>query len=519
MNLSFEKMPLFQKTNIARNLFSQRKLAVIYFQINDLHLFENFFGSSVVLQATERASRIQEKLGSQNLPGYINIQHLDQGSYIIIFDPRGMDSRDIMNTLIKIKPLIREEVNKVFFPMTGQKADITMGYSFLTCDNGHSFEEALYKATMDAKQTSACKIDFNELPLLQELQDIIERPSINIVYQPIMNLSTSSILGWEALARGPLNSHFHSPLSLFNFAEECGLLFPLERSCREQAVKNLGQITQDQKLFLNIHPKTLVDPKFKTGETLRLLKKFSINPENIVFEITERHSTKDFTLFYESLNHYRQQGYLVAVDDLGAGYSGLFSIAEIKPDFIKIDMSLTHGVDKNPAKRALVEAIITFAEKIDAKVIAEGIETRSQLESFIEMGAHFGQGYFLAKPDNPKPVPVFNFSSYARKEIFASAKFFGRMKVRELCEPSFTVQSSTRISAIKQYFEDDNPISAIVVCEGEKPVGLIMSHHLDQQLSYFYGVALFYSRDVTHLMDPEPLMVDVEDMVEDVAKK
>ncbi len=514
---------IFQKTNVARNLFVNRNLAVMYFQVNDLSLFENFFGSSIVMQGMEKASRTLNSLCKEHLPAYKNITQFDHCSHIVIFEPEKMTPQDILNLMVKMKPVIRENINKVFFPMTGQKADLAMGYSLMHSSNNgggaSTFEEAIYKAAMDARQASTCKINFDELPLLQELKAIIEEPRINTVYQPIMDFKTNKILGWEALSRGPENGHFHTPLSLFDFAEETGLLFALERTCREQAVKNIGSYEKEQKLFLNIHPKTLVDPHFKTGETMRLLKKYGITPENVVFEITERHSTKNFTLFYESLNHYRQQGYMVAVDDLGAGYNGLFSIAEIKPDFIKIDMSLTQGVESNPAKRALVEAIITFADKMDSKVIAEGIETRSQLEALIAMGAHFGQGYFLSSPAFPKPAPVFNFKTYAPKEILTRAKFFGGMKISELMGKSLMVNKDTRISEIKKYFEDDDPISAIVVCDEEKPIGLIMSHHLDQQLSYYYGVALFYSRDVTHLMDSDPLIVDSDDLVEEVANK
>ncbi len=515
-----EDNSLFLKGGMFKNLFSKRRLVLLYFQINDLHLFENFYGSSIVMQAMGRASRVLKNLSNDLLPAFHKVEQFDYCGHIIIFEAGNTAPRDILNLLVKIKPVLRENINKVLFPMTGQKADLSMGYSFVSADNGaRSFEEAVYRAALEARQSSACKINFNELPLLQELKSIIELHKISVVYQPIMDFKTNRILGWESLSRGPDNSHFHTPLALFEFAEEAGLLFHLERTCREQALKMIGSLEKDQKLFLNIHPKTLVDPNFKTGETLNLLEKYGLSPGNVVFEITERHSTKNFTLFFESLNHYRQQGYLVAVDDLGAGYNGLFSIAEIKPDFIKVDMSLTQGVESNPAKRALVEAVITFAEKMNSKVIAEGIETRAQLEALIAMGAHFGQGYYLSKPAFPRPCPVFNFNSYAPREILSRANFFGSMKISELTENSIMVNKDTKISAIKKYFEDDDPISAIVVCDHERPIGLIMSHHLDQQLSYFYGVALFYSRDVTHLMDSSPLVVDSGDLVEEVANK
>ena len=125
---------------------------------------------------------------------------------------------------------------------------------------------------------------------------------------------------------------------LFDFAEQSGKLFALERLCREKALQNLGAMAQGQKLFLNIHPKTMADPEFTHGQTLELIEEAGLSPENVVFEITERHSINEFALFPRKLDHYRSQGYLVAVDDAGAGYSGLTSVAQIRPEFIKIDM-------------------------------------------------------------------------------------------------------------------------------------------------------------------------------------
>jgi EAL domain-containing protein (putative c-di-GMP-specific phosphodiesterase class I) len=119
----------------------------------------------------------------------------------------------------------------------------------------------------------------------------------------------------------------------------------------------------DQKIFVNVHPNTINDPAFTEGETVRILQDLHIKPKNVVFEITERHHIDDFTSLNRTLTHYRDQGFLVAVDDLGCGSSTLQSIAEIRPDYIKIDVSLVRGVHKDGVKKALMETFVTFAEK------------------------------------------------------------------------------------------------------------------------------------------------------------
>ena len=123
---------------------------------------------------------------------------------------------------------------------------------------------------------------------------------------------------------------------LFDFAEEAGAIFALEKVCREAAIQGFSGSDQGGRLFCNVHPRTLLDPAFTPGETRRLLDKYGLEPRSVVLEITERHNINDFKVFHRTLDHYRAAGYGVAVDDVGTGYSGLASIAEIKPDFMTV---------------------------------------------------------------------------------------------------------------------------------------------------------------------------------------
>lgn len=245
---------------------------------------------------------------------------------------------------------------------------------------------------------------FNLNTINDELIDIIERKAISTVYQPIISLRNGEFLGFEALTRGPETSALRSPLELFRVAEESGCLYPLERICREKAIKSFAKPAVDTYLFLNLNPQSLKDPQFTPGLTRKLLHKKGLREEQIVFEITERQSIDDFEAFKIALLHYRRQGYLVAIDDAGAGYSSLQAIAELEPDFIKLDKSLIKGFDKNHVKAAIVEAFVTLTNKLGSKVIVEGIETLSEFKKAQELKVHYAQGYFIARPDNPCPV-------------------------------------------------------------------------------------------------------------------
>ncbi|WP_187273831.1 EAL domain-containing protein [Paenibacillus sp. N3.4] len=166
-----------------------------------------------------------------------------------------------------------------------------------------------------------------------QFHDMIEHQLIYSVYQPIVSLQDGQVLGYEALTRGPKGSPFHSPLAMFEFAEQLGELYALEKLAREKAIQGSILEHTQQLLFINISSQVLYDPGFVPGKTLEILQKYNLRPSNVVFEITERSSIEDFTLAQKILEHYRKQGYRIAIDDAGAGYSSLQAIAELQSRF------------------------------------------------------------------------------------------------------------------------------------------------------------------------------------------
>ncbi|UII57039.1 EAL domain-containing protein [Cytobacillus spongiae] len=261
---------------------------------------------------------------------------------------------------------------------------------------------------MNRLTSSAQLVETEEdLIMRKEFRSILMNKSLTMFFQPIINFRTGDNFGFEALTRGPLDSKFHSPLHLFQYAEKLGLLYPLEKIARELAFKNSHSLLQNgEKLFINISSQVVHDPSFTPGHTASLLEQFDVNPEEVVFEITERSAIEDFTTFREALNHYRDQGFEIAIDDAGAGYSSLQAISEIMPDYIKIDRSLISNIDENDVKKHILEAFVTFAQKMNSTIIAEGIETSEELRTVMDLGIDCGQGYYLARPNFPvKEVP------------------------------------------------------------------------------------------------------------------
>jgi len=245
-----------------------------------------------------------------------------------------------------------------------------------------------------------------------------------------------------------------------------------------------------------------------------------MNPDNVVFEVTERHPIKDFSLFNRSLKHYRDQGFMVAVDDVGDGFSTIRSIAELRPDYIKIDISLVRGIHKDRVKTALMETLVTFAEKIGSEIIAEGIEDDAELVSLVNSGVHYGQGYFFGKPAYPKQITTeeaylktLRFINNGRQQILKNA-----FPIGDIVDETIAVDGHVPVKDVKALFEENTEMSSIVVIEHNKPCGLIMRQHLDKHLGKKYGYALYYEKPVSRIMDKMPLIVDNQTPVELVSQ-
>ncbi|UFT98272.1 EAL domain-containing protein [Radiobacillus kanasensis] len=237
-----------------------------------------------------------------------------------------------------------------------------------------------------------------------ELQKVIRSKLLTTYFQPIFDLSTSSIIGYEALNRPPFSKQFPNTESFYDYIGQTNQAFRFDLYCRNTAFERFFDNRQknpslDEKLlFINIHPQVLLDSDYRSGETLQLLNKYELSPNQIVFELTEKKAVKDYVLFEKMLSHYREQGFRIAVDDAGSGYNSLKSVVQLKPEFIKLDKSLIHHMDQNADQQKMVSLLLDFANESHTSVIAEGIERVEDLSILQEKGVHYGQGYLLGKP-------------------------------------------------------------------------------------------------------------------------
>ena len=228
------------------------------------------------------------------------------------------------------------------------------------------------------------------------IRRVLDARQIKVVYQPLVDLRTKKIFAYEALVRS-LSSDFDSPMSLFAAAVQGACTGELGRLIREMAIKDCPT----HPLFLNIHPAELND-KFVVQPDDPIFR----HSEDVYLEITEGVPLSHFRLCQSILSEVRGRGIYLVVDDLGAGYSNLKYIADLHPRVVKLDRDLIMGLKKDTRLFKLVSGIVVLCRELEARVVAEGIETAEELEAVVEAGVRFGQGYLLARPAFPPPPTV-----------------------------------------------------------------------------------------------------------------
>jgi EAL domain-containing protein (putative c-di-GMP-specific phosphodiesterase class I) len=290
------------------------------------------------------------------------------------------------------------------FPYIKNPPPVEVGYAMAVHNPLIHPERILRRAVDDALDYAAHSRRAEQILVRERLQDIILRERVVTAYQPIMRLKERTVLGFEALSRGPRGSGLEGADALFGAATEHNLLVELDRLCRKRALLSSGRIPSNAKIFVNTLPATIRDPQFRGKALIDFLHKAQVAPDRIVIEITEKLVIDNYNLFRETMAYFTDLGMSFAVDDVGAGYSGLEAIARLKPTYLKIDMLLVRDVHVSLVNREMVKAIIALGQGIGSQVIAEGIQTDDEVRALGDMGVDWGQGYVLARPDvGPEP--------------------------------------------------------------------------------------------------------------------
>jgi EAL domain-containing protein (putative c-di-GMP-specific phosphodiesterase class I) len=380
----------------ARGAIQQRgELVVLYFNFVRYAKIEEIYGwekLDAVLGTTANAMReflAESPLSTARLA--VNFPNDDD---FVLFDIPAeghtpTSDAQITEIVGKLQDHVASRIERVHGSEIAALVDIYVGHSHVRHAPKVRLERLIYRGIREAANASRSIEQREHARKVSDLRESLRTRGVYIEYHPIVVTNTREVFGYEALARGSMRS-LRRPEVMFEVAASANLVWELSRLCRSRAIEGMkAQLREGELLFINIDPHDFSDPDFNEAE-LEVE-----DPRRIVIEITERTAITDYPKFRERLAAFRERGYRFAVDDAGSGYAGLGSIANLEPDFIKLDISLINGIDENFIKQNLVETMVRFANDQGAMVIAEGVEREEEYQAVKLLGVHLVQGFLL----------------------------------------------------------------------------------------------------------------------------
>ncbi len=319
---------------------------------------------------------------------------------LLLFRPwqEGEFYRDVLPQLAtNLSAKLAEHGGRCVYPYFRDAPVLPVGEGFSLYNPGLREERQVLEAVQRARCDAELNARIEARARSKRFTDLLLSEDVTILYEPIVNVTTREIRGYEGLARGPWDTDLHKPEALFQMAEETGLLFELDCLCRRLALRGARGLQPGKLLFLNCLPAAIHDPSFRGDVLRRTLEDLRLRPSDVVFEISEKESIHNFDIFREARDYYADLGVKIALDDTGVAYGSLEAVMELSPDFIKIDQSLVRGIDTDPPRQELLRALNSVAGKLKAEIIAEGIETSEELATIQALGIPYGQGYLFGR--------------------------------------------------------------------------------------------------------------------------
>lgn len=369
---------------------SSQGAAVLYVHLSSSHLIEERFGweaqGAYIELITSYLNRVSRDLRRERQHCVVTRAFADD--YVIMFPHAGDDQI--------VGSRIAEDMSRHVHAVDDELAslhEVHVGTAHVAPSLRVHPERLAYRAIVQA-QTEAMDVSRHRLAAQTRILDhcLGDPETFRIVFQPLIDIDGERVFAFEALARC---SHpvLRSPHMLFNVAEQSDRVQPLSRILRAKALAQVSSLPRQTLMFVNLHPRDFDDP-----ELVNLGAAVLEQAHRIVFEVTERAAVRNVEHFRKAIDILREQGFRIAIDDLGTGYASLSSVADIRPDFMKLDMTLIRDIDQSLIRRNLVRNMVAFAQDSNAKVVAEGVETTGEYHTLVDIGCHYAQGFLMAMP-------------------------------------------------------------------------------------------------------------------------
>lgn len=309
------------------------------------------------------------------------------------------------------------------------------------------------------------------------IHEIIERQWVGTVFHSLVSIKRKALLGVEALTRCTAPGEDIPPQDLFRMAHEAGRLLELDRLCRKKALEAFAPIHLKRReliLSLNLDGHAIDTEVARSGTLLRTVKEHGVNPNNVLIEIVESRA-RDTAALAEFVANARKNGFLIALDDVGAGHSNLDRIPLLRPDVLKLDRSLVSGVDGNMTRLEVVKSFVQMSSRLGSLVLAEGVERQEDILRLLETGVDVFQGFYFGRPGRqmpPSETMAERIEYLARKFRANATEHFAAQKalyarhdalVRSMCEQLSLLGSVGLDQALTGFIDEHENIECLYV--------------------------------------------------------
>lgn len=346
-----------------------------------------------------------------------------------------------------------------------------------------------------------------------EVAEVLRDRRIVTLFQPLIDPRSRGVYGFEALTRGPSDSWLHAPQNLFEAARRSGAKLELEYLCLDNAFKRFVSAHVTGHLFVNVSPDSVYEDANFANRFLELAAHAGMPPDRCVIELTEESLFDDYARLRSTLQKLRDAGCEMAIDDLGAGSSGLRTWSELRPDYVKIDRYFINGIDTDLTKHEFVRSILDMGRAIGCRVIAEGVETQGECRELVELGIDRLQGNFFGRPSATPTLALQQIDSLDRAVVA-----HGALCAEHIAAYAPPVAPDTRVDEVADSLRDHpDRLSVVVVKEG-RPVGIVRREPLFALLAKPLHPEIYNKKPVSSVMEPISLLVDAQLRLEQVSR-
>ncbi|HZN54676.1 MAG TPA: EAL domain-containing protein [Candidatus Polarisedimenticolaceae bacterium] len=382
----------------------RRRIGVVHVEPANIDLVESLYGWQAFDRTMAGLAAVVGTLRGEELPegALVSVGSVPADRFVL-FVPAGHDGEELTHEALAalaaaVKVRLESASDDEPFATLTPRLSVKVGWSFLSEDPFYRFERRVHAAVEEARSLPDRRAQERDRVWGAELKQIITEARIRTLWQPVVELDSGSVFGFEAFSRGPRDSMFEMPRAMFALSDRVGAAGDLDRLCRSAALREGAEVAARRKLFVNVLPSTLGGSEWQSGAVQDLLTSSGRAPEDVVIEVSERAVGAEAESLAEPSAMLRLLGFGLALDDVGTGRDGGEALERLRPDYLKVDPSVVRGIDGNLVKQEIFATLARQGSAIGAAMVGVGVESVEEAETLRRLGARYAQGYHFAGP-------------------------------------------------------------------------------------------------------------------------